>query len=218
MKELKLLKSLWQENKAIIDKKTGKEKVDKKTGQIKYYLSVKTSKELIVPAVYKTYKGYDLKNEHWYYTVNGAFRNALGIELVERSETRIENIPVFGEDGIQLKDEKTGKLKVIRRKVVLDSWHEWVQTPFLSFSLGDVFHSKCGGSSIQIEDAYPMNFNKESRIMNQGMVRYKTFDINDGRYTIKDLSSCNQMEFLAKLIYGSEVVENLNGYEKVKHG
>lgn len=85
--------------------------------------------------------------------------------------------------------------------IIMGSVHKtWKQTPFISFERGDSFDSQCGKLSITIEEAYPMKWDNEGKKMNQGFVRYKIYDVENGKYEIKDMFSVNQMEFLEELI------------------
>jgi len=209
--EIELLLDLRDDKPRIEEKKKDpKTNKMKLTGKLLIPKSRKSSKKLnkklIVPKITENNFIRNLNNDHWKYSVNGAFIDALGImyDYDREYETIMTRIDLLTEKEKKMKKHKNRSYKKVRdvricRKIL---WEGWIQTPFLDFKEGDSLDSKCGTISLQIEDAHPIQWDFENEKIIEGFVRYKIYKVENGLYEVIDINSCTQMEFLEKLIYG----------------
>ncbi|PHS63800.1 MAG: hypothetical protein COB09_11210 [Thalassobium sp.] len=115
--------------------------------------------------------------DQWQFNVGYCFREALGLRYVQRRST----------------DKETRKLS---------TFSEWLQSPILKFSTGDLISHKHEQIMIQVEEGLPSGF--VDTTIEHGMLRCAVyeFDSDKSKWTLNARYHGNQFDFLMVLIFG----------------
>lgn len=181
LKEVTLIKSLYN-LKLVKNSKTKESKISK---------TRKTSKETIVGLVSKN-REWD--TPEWAYIVPNNFTTALGITWCEILKPKVnfngEKMKTkIGKIIYEIDEEKTG----------------YYQSPFLEFSLGDVFYHKTEKRLLQIDYSQAIRYMEDKEMMYEGWIKFWEYSLIGDKWEKVNLNlpnQCSQIEFLKILITG----------------
>lgn len=113
------------------------------------------------------------------------------------NDTWYFNVPYAFRDALDLKFEERRKNK--------KSYMVWTQGPILHFKSGDLFIAQNEDSALQVLYSNPMGWDSTKEKMYLGSVTFKYFTIKNNKYIEINQHSCNQIEFLTRLIVGTTI-------------